>query len=369
MYSPFLLKNMLIREILDNFKVEGEIVNYELINKGRINKTYKVTVLLDGITKYYILQRINTYVFKNPDIVMENIFNTTSFMRKKFTNPIDASKYVLHFKKTLDDKKYYKASNDMLYRLYRFVDNSVSYDSTDDLSIIYEAGKAFGNFQNLLSDFNIDNLYTTIEDFHNTIKRYEALKNATKFDIMNRKDECSSLINEYLSYEDYATSLYKMFLDGIIPMRVTHNDTKFNNVLFDLTTSKHLAVIDLDTIMPGLIQYDYGDGIRSISGEADSDYNQELHISIEKFDAFTKGFLEETKSSLSKKELETLALGAISVTIELGVRFLTDYLEGDKYFVTKTKKENFFRSKSQISLAKDMIKKYDLMQNIIKKYL
>ena len=152
-------------------------------------------------------------------------------------------------------------------------------------------------------------------------------------------------------------------------MRVTHNDTKFNNVLFDLTTSKHLAVIDLDTIMPGLIQYDYGDGIRSISGEADSDYNQELHISIEKFDAFTKGFLEETKSSLSKKELETLALGAISVTIELGVRFLTDYLEGDKYFVTKTKKENFFRSKSQISLAKDMIKKYDLMQNIIKKYL
>ena len=235
MYSPFLLKNMLIREILDNFKVEGEIVNYELINKGRINKTYKVTVLLDGITKYYILQRINTYVFKNPDIVMENIFNTTSFMRKKFTNPIDASKYVLHFKKTLDDKKYYKASNDMLYRLYRFVDNSVSYDSTDDLSIIYEAGKAFGNFQNLLSDFNIDNLYTTIEDFHNTIKRYEALKNATKFDIMNRKDECSSLINEYLSYEDYATSLYKMFLDGIIPMRVTHNDTKFNNVLFEST--------------------------------------------------------------------------------------------------------------------------------------
>ena len=241
---------------------------------------------------------------------------------------------------------------------YDYIDNSVTFNKTNNLKVIEEAGKAFGKFQLYLKDFPVNKLNIVIPHFHNTINRYEIFKEAIKNNLSNRKHLVEDLINEYLSLEEIATRMYKLQKDGKLPLKVTHNDTKCNNVLFDEDTHNHLAVIDLDTVMPGLVGFDFGDAIRFIANTSDEDEKDlsKVNLDFDKYNAFYNGFVSTLKDTLSPLELETLSLGAITMTIECGVRFLTDYLDGDKYFKVDYQGHNLVRSKCQLKLGKEMIR-------------
>jgi len=344
-----------IKNICLNFGIIDDYKSYETLNDGHINATYKV----DFENKSYILQRINTYVFKNPIEVMENIFAITTHIKNKFTKENkDYSRYVLNYK-TCNNKPYYYDENKDFWRCYDYIDNSITFNKTDNLKVIEESGKAFAKFQLYLEDFPVNNLNIVIPHFHNTVNRYQIFKDAIKNNLSNRKDDIKALIDEYLSLEDTATKMHKLQEDGKLPLKVTHNDTKCNNVLFDKDTYSHLAAIDLDTVMPGLVGFDFGDAIRFIANTSSEDEKDlsKVTLDLNKYNAFYNGFSSILKDKLTPLELETLPLGAITMTIECGVRFLTDYLDGDKYFKINYPEHNLVRSKCQLKLAKEMLKK------------
>ena len=244
-------------------------------------------------------------------------------------------------------------------------------EKADDLGIIEESGKAFGEFQTYLSDYEADALFIAIPHFHNTVNRYRIFKEAIKNDFADRKMGVESEINDFLAFEDLATQMYMMQKSGELKLRVTHNDTKSNNVLFDVNTHEHLAVIDLDTVMPGLCGFDFGDAIRFTANAAAEDEKDldKVYLDMDKYRAFTKGFVGVVGKSLTEAEIDTLALGALTMTVECGMRFLTDYLDGDKYFGIKYPEHNLDRARCQLKLAKDMVSKLDEMKAIVKEYI
>ena len=361
-----------IEKICRKFGIDGEYLSYELLTNGHINTTYKVYFVRRGEVKDYILQRINVYVFKNPEAVMENIVKVTEYIREKIkATGVSAKRYVLHYQPTENGKYYFVDEKDGFWRCARFIDDSVTYNETDDLGIIEECGKAFGDFQLKLADFPVKQLYITIPHFHNTVMRFEAFDNAVKENAAGRADEVKADIGEYKALEETATEMYKMQRRGELPLKVTHNDTKCNNVLFDKGSGKYLCVIDLDTVMPGLVGFDFGDAIRFIANSAKEDEKDlsKVSLDLDKFEAFAKGFIGKVGAELTENEKNTLALGAITMTLECGVRFLTDYLNGDVYFKTEYDEHNLDRARCQLALAKDMIGKYSEMKNIVSKYL
>ena len=341
-------------DICNKFNIKDKYISYEVLTCGHINTTYKINFENNS----YILQKINTYVFKNPVEVMENIYNVTTYIKNKLIEENkEYNRYVLEFKQA-NNKPYIYEDDKTFWRCYKFVDNSVTFSQTDDLKVIEESGKAFGEFQKYLKDFPVNNLNIVIPHFHNTINRYKLFKEAINNNHTNRKEEVIDLINEYLSLEEIATRMYKMQKDNLLPLRVTHNDTKCNNVLFDKDTYDHLAVIDLDTVMPGLVGFDFGDAIRFIANTCAEDEKDldKVTLDLDKYNAFYKGFTSVLKDSITDNELQTLPLGAITMTVECGMRFLTDYLDGDKYFKISYPEHNLVRSKCQLKLAKEMIK-------------
>lgn len=348
-----------IKDICCKFNIKGTYKNYEVLTSGHINTTYKVDFINNENIESYILQKINTYVFKNPVEVMENIFSVTSHIKNKLEKEnIDSKRNVLNFLEC-NNKPYIYDDETSFYRCYKFIDNSITFNETNDLKVIEESGKAFGKFQSLLSDYPVKKLNIVIPHFHNTVNRYELFKESIKNNYSNRKDTVLDVIEEYLSLEEVATRMYKMQKYNKLPLRVTHNDTKCNNVLFDKDTHNHLAVIDLDTVMPGLVGFDFGDAIRFIGNTCKEDEKDldKVTLDLDKYNAFYKGFTNTLKDNITQTELETLPLGAITMTIECGMRFLTDYLDGDKYFKTSYPEHNLVRSKCQLKLAKEMIKK------------
>ena len=350
-----------IRKLCKEFMIPGQYDSYEEITVGNVNKTYKVNYLNnDGNIKSYVVQQLNTYVFRNPTQVMENIEKITEYIRQK--KPDEPS---LHFHHTLD-KKTYVHDNTGFWRLFNFIP-SFTCDVCDDLHMVCNAGEAFGEFQMLLSDFDASSLYETIPDFHNTVKRYETLEKDSKEDICGRVKEVKEELDWLLSVKDKACKLTEMKNKGLLPLRVTHNDTKINNVLFDKRTKKALTVIDLDTVMPGLAGHDFGDAIRfatNFVAEDSKDYDK-AGVNLKVFEAFTKGFISKTYDTLTENELSTLALGAFTLTCEQAVRFLDDYITGDKYYKTLNPEHNLIRTKCQLSLAKDMLKRMGSMESII----
>ena len=343
-----------ILNITKKFDIDDEFISYETLKSGHINDTYKVNFKDSS----YILQRINTYVFKNPIQTMENIYGVSSHIKNELTKlNKDFYRHVLEYK-TINNIPYF-IDNDDFYRCYKYVDNSITFDYTDNLSLIEETGKAFGNFHNNLANYDISSLNIVIPHFHNTINRYELFKESVDKDTLSRANDIKDVIDSYMSLKDLATTMYKMQREGKLPLRVTHNDTKCNNVLFDKDTLNHLAVIDLDTVMPGLIGFDFGDAIRFIanSSKEDETDTSKIYIDLNKFEAFTKGFVGFAGSSLTENEKNTLSLGAITMTIECGLRFLTDYLDGDNYFKTSYPEHNLDRARCQLALANNMILK------------
>ena len=354
-------------EVCRHFRIPGEYQFCEEIKVGNVNKTYKVTFEgeesqnpVNMRMKSYIVQSVNTFAFKNPVQVMENIDKVTEYIRAK-----DPGRKALHFHHTAD-RKTYVLDKSGFWRLFNFIP-SVTYSATDNLQVIRNAGLAFGDFQMQLSDFDASQLHETIPDFHNTIKRYEQMEEQIAIDPVDRVKEVRAEIDWLESVKEQACKLTQLQLDGVLPLRVTHNDTKINNVLFDKDTDEALVVIDLDTVMPGLVGHDFGDAIRFAANFAEEDCPEaeKAGVNMEVFRAFAEGFLSKTAKSLTQPELDTLALSCLTLTVELATRFLADYILGDPYFHTKSPDHNLIRTRCQIALAKDMQKKMAEMERIV----
>lgn len=360
-----------IRAVCEEFGIQGEYRSFEVLNSGHINTTYRVYFFRDGEIKDYILQRVNTYVFRDPIGVMNNISSVTEFIRAKIKQKqATAKRNVLHYSRTKDGAYYYQPTEEEFWRCCRYIDDSVCFENTDNLKVIEESGEAFGEFQLYLSDFPVENLAIVIPHFHNTVLRYQTFREAIQNDALARAESVKAEIEGYLALEEIATKPYKMQRQGILPLRVTHNDTKTSNILFDAKTFEHLSVIDLDTVMPGLVAFDFGDAIR-VAGSTCAEDERDLSkvaLDMEKFEAFTRGFVSTIGNAVTKAEIDSLALGAVAMTVECGMRFLTDYLDGDKYFKIHYPDQNLVRAKCHLVLAQDMIKKLDEMQRIVQKY-
>ena len=363
--------NNFIEDICREFGIEGDFKYFETLTNGHINTSFKVYFYRDGEMKDYCLQRINSYVFKNPQAVMENISNVTEYIRDKIkATGVTAKRSVLHFQSATSGKYYYVGPNGGFWRCSRYIDGSETYNETDNLGIIEETGRAFGDFQLKLADFPVKKLNITIPHFHNTVMRYETFRKSVEADVCHRAADVKPEIDQYFRLEELATKMYKMQRRGELPLRVTHNDTKCSNILFDKDSLNHLSVIDLDTVMPGLVAFDFGDAIRSGANTGAEDERDIKKVSVDmvKYEAFTKGFVGTVREALTQKEKDSMALGALTMTVECGMRFLTDYLDGDKYFKIHYPDQNFVRARCHLALAEDMIGRMDDMEEIVAKY-
>lgn len=339
----------MLSEVLSHFAVMNTTTPY---GNGHINSTYHV-----GNHGEMLLQRINKNVFKCPENVMENIAKVTAFMREEIIKAGgDPERETLNVMPTIDGKDFYKTPDGEYYRMYRFIGDTVSYDLPECPKDFENAGKGYGKFARLLDKFDINSLHVTIKDFHNTAKRYETFLKTLEADAFHRASEVKDLIDFVIERASYTNVIMKELESGAIPYRVTHNDTKLNNILLDAKTKETVCVIDLDTVMPGSLLFDFGDAIRSGAnhGQEDDQDLDNVYIDLELYEAFKKGYLSETECIMNEREKELLPFGAILMTFECGMRFLTDYLDGDNYFKTHRDRHNVDRAASQFKLVKTM---------------
>ena len=358
-----------INDIINKFRFKGECVDCKDFGSGHINSTFLVTCDDNGEPRKYILQRINTNVFSRVDKLMDNVFSVTSYLRDRIREVGgDEKRETLNFIQTVDGEKYYTAEDGSCYRAYVFVSDSIGYNSVDSPELFKQSGIAFGKFQRRLADFPADTLFETIPNFHNTKYRYDnEFTPAVASDLSGRKNTCQKDIDFVTQREGYCSRLVDLIAAGELPLRVTHNDTKLNNVMFDINNGKAICVIDLDTVMPGLALYDFGDSIRFGANTADEDekYVSKVSIDLEYFKAYADGFLSQAGESFNKSEIENLAFSALLMTFECGMRFLTDYLNGDTYFKTAYPEHNLVRARNQFALVADMEKHMREMEAII----
>ena len=357
---------------IQNFDFEGKVIDKKPLKKGHINDTFCIVCETENKqNKKYILQKINTNIFKNPDELMENVVNVTSYIRKiVIENGGHPERETLNIIPTKNGENYYKDKDGDCFRVYKFIEDATTYDLVQNAKDFYESAVAFGNFQRLLSNFPADTLYETIPNFHNTVDRLNKLKEAIQKDTLNRVKNVKEEIDFVLNREKDCHIICDLLEKGEIPLRVTHNDTKLNNIMIDNKTKKAICVIDLDTVMPGTLLNDFGDSIRfgaSTALEDEQDLSK-VECSMELFEAYTKGFIEGVKGNLTDKEKEMLPMGAKIITLECGIRFLTDYLQGDTYFKIDRDNHNLDRARTQFKLVLDMENKWEQMKNIVKKY-
>ena len=358
------------REILEHFLLEGTVLNVQRHGSGHINDTYLVQLQKDdGKVSPIILQHMNKKVFHKPVEVMENILNVTSYLREEIIrNGRDPERETLNIICTKDGTPYLIDSEGEYWRCMKFIENAKTYDQVESMEDFYESAVAFGRFQRLLANYPAEKLHETIEGFHDTKARFEVFKKAVADDVCGRADSVREEIEFYLNHEELANVFGDMLERGEIPLRVTHNDTKLNNVMIDTKTGRGICVIDLDTVMPGLAMNDFGDSIRygaSTAAEDERDLSK-VWCSMELFEVYTKGFIKGCGGQLTTKEIELLPMGAKVMTYECGMRFLTDYLQGDTYFKTHREGQNLDRCRTHIKLIKDMEAKWDRMNMIVK---
>ena len=349
---------MNVMNLANAFQLNGTAVSCKEFGSGHINSTFKITT---DTGAEYVLQKINKYVFRDPVRLMTNASAVTDFIRTKVDDP----RLALHFIQTNAGRYYHRDRQGEFWRMYDFV-GGFCLDAPESDEDFYQSALAFGRFQDLLSDFPAHTLHETIPEFHNTVDRYRLLKKSVEADPCDRAKTVRGELQYLLKREDKACRLQKMRESGELPLRVTHNDTKLNNVLLDRQTRKSLCVLDLDTVMPGLSVYDFGDAIRfgaATAAEDEPDY-MKMELDLHMFEVFTKGFLEAA-SSLTELEMKMLPLGALTMTRELATRFLKDYIDGDLYFKTAYPEHNLIRARTQIKLAADMEKKWDEMDRIV----
>ena len=366
-------KDFNFQEVTSNFEFTGEFKNADPYGFGHINDTFAAYFDLGNNKSHrYILQRINNNVFKDPVKLMENIKNVTDHLRRKIIEcGGDPERETLNLIKTKSGGVFYIDRQGNYWRSYVFIEGAKTYQIVKDKKSFYSAGRAFGNFQKRLCDFTPETLHETIPDFHNTPKRLEAFSEAVLKDVCNRANDACKEIEFVEKTKGPASRLVELHKEGLLPLRVTHNDTKFNNVMIDDITGEGVCVIDLDTVMPGISLYDFGDAIRSgaNAGAEDEIDLSKVYLNVELFDRFTAGYLEVVGDSLTQHEKENLLLSAIIMTLECGIRFLTDFLSGDVYFKIHRTSHNLDRARTQFKLVEDMFGAYDQLQNIVERYV
>ena len=338
------------------FQTTGNPIFCQEFGQGHINQTLKVET---DSGELYILQRINQYVFHKPEKLMENACAITSFLRQKDPDP----RHALHFIPALDGNHFHVDSEGEFWRMYKYVEG-LSLDAPETEEDFYQSALAFGKFQALLSDFPAASLHETIPEFHNTIDRFRLLREAVQSDVCGRAAGVQQELAFLYQHEELACTLQRLRQQGQLPLRVTHNDTKLNNVLLDCDTRKSLCILDLDTVMPGLSLYDFGDSIRFGATTAASEDDSAVQLDLHLFRVYTEGFLSAA-TDLTDTEIEMLPLSTFVITLELATRFLKDYLDGDKYFRIAYPQQNLDRARSQMHLAADMLTKMEDMQRIV----
>ena len=351
---------MQTENIVRAFKVKGDPISCKPFGSGHINHTLKIVT---DAGAEYVLQRINKHVFKNPEQLMENLTAVTKYLRKHE----DDTRMALHFIRTHYNQYFYVDDHGDYWRMYDFV-GGFCLDMPETNADFYESALAFGHFQSMLADFPAETLHETIPECHNTIDRYRQFKEVLKKDPCGRLAGVRNEVQFLKDREELAGTLQRMRESGELPLRVTHNDTKLNNVLLDRKTRKFLCVLDLDTVMPGLSLYDYGDSIRFGAATAEEDEwdLSKMTLDLERFEIYTKGYMEACPT-LTDKEVEMMPMGALIMTLEVGLRFLTDYIDGDHYFKIAYSDHNLVRARTQLRLVADMQSKWDEMNRIVAK--
>lgn len=356
-------------ETAKQFRLDGKTLEIKPYGSGHINDTFRLIQETDGEQKAYILQRMNGEIFKNRDELMENIVRVTDFIKRKIiAQGGDPDRETLQIIPTVSGESYYKEEDGDGWRMYPFITDTVSYDLAESAEDFNRSGYAFGNFQYLLADFPARELHETIVNFHNTVDRFEKFKKAVEADVMGRAKNVQDEIRFIMDREQDCHFFGDLLAKKELPLRVTHNDTKLNNVLFDKKSGRAICVIDLDTVMPGFAAHDFGDAIRfgaSTAAEDEKDLDK-VTCSMELFRAYFEGFMEGCRGSLTRREVETLPMGAKIMTLECGMRFLTDYLEGDVYFKIHYEDQNLDRTRTQLKLVKDMEDKWAVMEHIVR---
>lgn len=350
----------------------GRLVSKNPYGNGHINDTFLVCCkTTEGTETRYILQRMNHNIFKNPPQLMENMVYVTEYLRAKIISQGgDPERETLNVIKTKDGADWYQDSGQNYWRVFPFIENSMCLEKVENATDFYDSAVAFGNFQRMLADFPAETLHETIPNFHNTPSRFQDFRNAVQAGNKERAALAQKELSFVFDRKQDVSILTDLLAEGNLPLRVTHNDTKLNNILFDTDTHKALCIIDLDTVMPGLSLYDFGDSIRfgANTGAEDETDLTKVGLDLTLFEAFTKGYLEGCKGSLTGKEIEMLPMGAKLMTFECGMRFLTDFLTGDHYFKIHRENHNLDRARTQFKLVADMEEKWNEMKAIVQKY-
>jgi Ser/Thr protein kinase RdoA (MazF antagonist) len=356
-----------IETIINKFAISGELVKIKANKEGHINSTFMSTFLCDGTTQKYTHQKVNNTVFPRPERVMENIQRITSHIQQKQRHLADRSKRCLSLVPTKEGRWYAYDDQGQLWRTYRFIDEVNTYPFLSDEKLAFRFAEAVGTFQRLLADFPSESLHTTIEKFHDMHWRYTQLRAAIKNDKAGRLAQVKEELSFYLENEQRGCLLIDALRSGRVPIRVTHNDTKINNILFDAETGEGVCVIDLDTVMPGTILFDTGDMLRtgSITAAEDEQDLQKVHCDEKLFAAMIKGYRSMADAFLTETEQELLAESGRATTQIMGVRFLTDYLNGDVYYHTERENHNLDRCRTQMALIQDMDGKWETITSLL----
>ena len=357
-----------LMQISGQFSVSGDCLEVKPFGNGHINDTYAVTCASEGGVRRYILQKLNSRVFPHPTALMNNFAAVTAYLRpiiKKEGG--DPDRECLKVIPTVQGAAYYVDGEGEVWRMTQLIENTDAYLVAESSAMFEDAGRAFGLFIKRLEGFDAASLIEVIPDFHNTVKRYENLEKAVAADKAGRASGVKDLIDFARARKDKTSVIVSALKEGSIPLRVTHNDTKLNNVLIDTATQKAICVIDLDTVMPGSLLYDFGDAIRVGCSTAEEDEKDlsKVNFDRENFLAFTRGFMRGLGDNLTVNEEKLLPTGAILMTFECGMRFLTDYLEGDVYFKTAYPEHNLVRCRTQFKLVEEMEKSLDFMQKTV----
>lgn len=354
-----------IQAIAERFDLNSEFVSAERYGSGHINETFLVKTGQGPWEVRFILQRINSNVFHDPVTLMENVRRVTVHLQHR--RPHGQTSLMLV--PTIDGADFHRDEQDEVWRVYRFLAGTRSYDSADSTALSRQAAMAFGRFQHMLSDLPAPRLHETIPDFHNTPVRFQQLHEALKNDSKNRARHCRREIDLVLGFERDAGALVTLLEAGEIPERIVHNDTKINNVMFELENNEAVCVIDLDTVMPGIALYDFGDLVRTATTPTAEDETDpvRIHMRMDYFEALVEGYLSTAMQFLTAVEIENLAMAGRIMTIETGVRFLTDYLSGDEYFRTHRPQQNLDRCKAQFALVASIDAQFDEMQKLVAK--
>ena len=349
-------------EALDMFVISGNTTGCIPYGNGHINNTFLVTALSGKTEQKYILQKVNRNVFRHPDQVVANIEKVIAHLKQRVKNP---ERNTLNLIPAKDGKNYCVTKDSEYWRMYKFIDNALCLEAPRSADDFYESGIAFGQFQQYLSDFDATQIFEVISNFHNTPKRYEAFLDAVKKDPLGRVKIAKEEIEFVIERKEFTSVLEDYAKSGQLPLRVTHNDTKINNVMLTLE-GKALCVIDLDTVMPGYSVTDFGDAIRfgaSTAAEDERDVSK-VNLDLSLYETFAKGYIKGCNNALTKTELELFPEGAKIMTLECGMRFLTDYILGDTYFKTKYPEHNLVRTRTQFKLVKCMEENWEALKKI-----